>query len=125
MLARAAHAANTITHRGTHTHTHVHREREGEANTDIVEMQIKLTERQTKKRSTNKRTPGRKEAPKNQTELEVGKQKERVRVGEWEIWRGRGEKRRQRDIGSKMGGTTGQCQVKFFVNLQELRSVCG
>lgn len=49
-----------------------------QANTDIVEMQIKLTERQTKKR-TNKRTPAQKEAPKNQTELEVGSKQDEER----------------------------------------------
>lgn len=71
------------THRqaGTHTHLHRGRARHMQANTDIVEMQIKLTERQTKKR-TNKRTPAQKEAPKNQTELEVGKQPERERKKE-------------------------------------------
>lgn len=86
----APHATNTIARQDTHTHrqadTHTYRERgrarHMQANTDIVEMQIKLTERQTKKR-TNKRTPAQKEAPKNQTELEVGSKQdgERKRDG--------------------------------------------
>lgn len=88
----APHATNTIARQDTHTHTqasrHTHIQRERgraghmQANTDIVEMQIKLTERQTKKR-TNKRTPAQKEAPKNQTELEVGSKQdgERKRDG--------------------------------------------
>lgn len=84
----APHATNTIARQDTHTHTqasrHTHIQRERgraghmQANTDIVEMQIKLTERQTKKR-TNKRTPAQKEAPKNQTELEVGSKQDEER----------------------------------------------
>lgn len=66
-----------------------------QANTDIVEMQIKLTERQTKKR-TNKRTPAQKEAPKNQTELEVGSKQDRGR--EWE-----GGRSKTRKIGREIG----------------------